>query len=138
MTTATVLVVAQDLDGTADLVVEALLERNAQVERIDTADFPDALSLAATPDRIDSPGWLSCVVVASTWNRYAACIDAVRPGSSSRRGCRHRSDDLPRWSRSTDWVACSLPNHGGGSTIRARWRMPLTSLDNSGWPRNAG
>lgn len=60
MTTATVLVVAQDLDGTADLVVEALLERNAQVERIDTADFPDALSLAATPDRIDSPGWL-CV-----------------------------------------------------------------------------
>jgi ATP-grasp ribosomal peptide maturase len=55
-----VLVIAQALDGTADLVVDALLARGAEVARIDTADFPGALSLAATPDRIDSPGWL-CV-----------------------------------------------------------------------------
>jgi ATP-grasp ribosomal peptide maturase len=55
-----VLVVAQAQDGSADLVVDALLDRDAEVVRIDTADFPGALSLAATPDRIDSPGWL-CV-----------------------------------------------------------------------------
>ncbi|HSL09316.1 MAG TPA: ATP-grasp ribosomal peptide maturase [Pseudonocardiaceae bacterium] len=60
MSTSTVLVVAQAHDGTADLVVDALLTRGAEVARIDTADFPGAFSLAATPDRIDSPGWL-CV-----------------------------------------------------------------------------
>ncbi len=54
------LVIAQALDGSADLVVDALLARGAEVARIDTADFPGAFSLAATPDRIDSPGWL-CV-----------------------------------------------------------------------------
>ncbi len=54
------LVVAQAHDGTADLVVDALLARGVEVARIDTADFPGRLSLAATPDRIDSPGWL-CV-----------------------------------------------------------------------------
>lgn len=52
------LVVAQALDGTADLVVDAIVARGVEVARIDTADFPGALSLAATPDRIDSPGWL--------------------------------------------------------------------------------
>lgn len=54
-----VLVVAQAQDGTADLVIDALLAREADVARIDTADFPGSLSLAATPERIDSPGWLS-------------------------------------------------------------------------------
>lgn len=54
------LVIAQAQDGTADLVVDALLAREADVVRIDTADFPGAVSLAATPERIDSPGWL-CV-----------------------------------------------------------------------------
>ncbi len=52
------LVIAQAQDGTADLIVDALLTRDADVARIDTADFPGALSLAATPDRVDSPGWL--------------------------------------------------------------------------------
>jgi hypothetical protein len=60
VSTPTVLVVAQAQDGTADLVVDALLTRGAEVAGIDTAEFPGALSLAATPDRIDSPGWL-CV-----------------------------------------------------------------------------
>jgi hypothetical protein len=55
-----VLVVAQAQDGTADRVIAALRARGAELARIDTADFPGALSLAATPDRIDSPGWL-CV-----------------------------------------------------------------------------
>ncbi|MGH3565018.1 MAG: ATP-grasp ribosomal peptide maturase [Pseudonocardia sp.] len=52
------LVIAQAQDGTADLVVDALLARGADVVRIDTADFPSSLFLAATPDRIDLPGWL--------------------------------------------------------------------------------
>ncbi len=54
----TVLVVAQAQDATADLVVDALLARGIDVARIDTADFPGLMSLAATPDRVDSPGWL--------------------------------------------------------------------------------
>lgn len=41
-----VLVVAQARDATADLVVGALLDRGADVVRIDTADFPGSLSLA--------------------------------------------------------------------------------------------
>lgn len=53
-----VLVVAQAQDGSADLVVDALLARGADVARIDTADFPGSLSLTATPERVDSPGWL--------------------------------------------------------------------------------
>lgn len=52
------LVIAQTQDGTADLVVDALLAREANVARIDTADFPGSLFLAASPERIDSPGWL--------------------------------------------------------------------------------
>jgi hypothetical protein len=53
-----VLVVAQAQDATADLVVDALLAQGADVARIDTADFPSSLSLAAKPERVDSPGWL--------------------------------------------------------------------------------
>lgn len=52
------LVVAQAQDGSADLVVDALLARGADVARIDTADFPGSLSLTAMPERVDSPGWL--------------------------------------------------------------------------------
>ena len=58
MSAPTVLVVAQTQDGTADLVEDALSARDADVARIDTADFPSSLSLAATPNDIDSPGWL--------------------------------------------------------------------------------
>jgi ATP-grasp ribosomal peptide maturase len=53
-----VLVIAQARDGTADLVVDALLARGADVARIDTGDFPHSLAVTATPDQIDSPGWL--------------------------------------------------------------------------------
>jgi ATP-grasp ribosomal peptide maturase len=53
-----VLVLAQAQDGTADLVVDALRARGAALARIDTADFPGSLSLAARPERVDSPGWL--------------------------------------------------------------------------------
>ncbi|MGH3798946.1 MAG: MvdC/MvdD family ATP grasp protein [Pseudonocardiaceae bacterium] len=54
----TVLVIAQAQDGTASQVIDALLTREAVVASIDTADFPGALSLVATPERIDSPGYL--------------------------------------------------------------------------------
>ncbi|MGH3916499.1 MAG: hypothetical protein ACRDTC_24275 [Pseudonocardiaceae bacterium] len=54
----TVLVITQAQDGTAGQVIDALLTRDAVVASIDTADFPGALSLVATPERIDSPGYL--------------------------------------------------------------------------------
>jgi hypothetical protein len=53
-----VLVLAQTDDGAADLVMAALADRRTVVLRMDTADFPNAMSVAARPDRIDSPGWL--------------------------------------------------------------------------------
>lgn len=59
MSGQTVLVIAQAQDATADLVIDALLACEVDVARIDIADFPGSLSLAATPERIDSPGWLS-------------------------------------------------------------------------------
>ncbi len=57
-TAQTVLVIAQPQDGTAGRVIDALLARDVVVVSIDTADFPSALSLVATPERIDSPGYL--------------------------------------------------------------------------------
>ncbi len=42
-----VLVVAQAQDATADLVVDALLARGADVARIDTTDFPGSREFAA-------------------------------------------------------------------------------------------
>lgn len=58
MIAPTVLVLAQEQDTTADLVVDALHGRDAAVARIDTADFPRSLRIVGTPDRLDSPGWL--------------------------------------------------------------------------------
>lgn len=43
-----VLVVAEELDATADLVVAALAEREVPVIRFDLADFPQHITLAAT------------------------------------------------------------------------------------------
>lgn len=56
--TGIVLVIAQAEDATADLVVEALHVRCAEVARIDTADFPRRMSVAAAPDCVDAPGYL--------------------------------------------------------------------------------
>ncbi len=52
------LVLAQAGDDAADLVMDALEVRRAAVVRVDTADFPDSVSFAARPDRIDLAGWL--------------------------------------------------------------------------------
>ncbi|MFF9646570.1 ATP-grasp ribosomal peptide maturase [Kitasatospora aureofaciens] len=60
MTTAPrghVLVVAEDLDPSADLVVHALAEREVPVMRFDLARFPRHLDLAAEHDG-HKPGWL--------------------------------------------------------------------------------
>lgn len=46
-----VLVVAQETDATADLVVAALAEQSVPVMRFDLADFPQRLSLSARHDR---------------------------------------------------------------------------------------
>ena len=58
MTGDVVLVLAQDTDRTTDAVVEALRARDADVARMDTADFPLSVELAATPHNIESPGSL--------------------------------------------------------------------------------
>ncbi len=58
MIAPTVLVIAQEQDSTADLVVAAVSARGVDVARMDTADFPGALSLAARPADMDRPGWL--------------------------------------------------------------------------------
>ncbi|MGW6919082.1 ATP-grasp ribosomal peptide maturase [Kitasatospora sp. NPDC054939] len=51
-----VLVVAEDMDPTADLVVDALRERSVPVMRFDLADFPQHLDLVAEHDG-QAPGW---------------------------------------------------------------------------------
>lgn len=51
-----VLVVAEQLDPTADLVVQALNERRVSVVRFDLAEFPQSVTLAAE-HRAQSPGW---------------------------------------------------------------------------------
>lgn len=53
-----ILVLAQATDRTANAVVEALWARGADVARVDTADFPLSVQLAATPHSVDSPGSL--------------------------------------------------------------------------------
>lgn len=52
------LVLAQADDDTADLVMNALAVRRAAVSRVDTADFPSAVSVAARPDQVERAGWL--------------------------------------------------------------------------------
>lgn len=51
-----VLVVAEQLDPTADLVVQALSERGTPVLRFDLAEFPQSVVLAAE-HRAEAPGW---------------------------------------------------------------------------------
>ncbi len=52
------LVLAQADDDTTDLVMDALAVRRAAVSRVDTADFPGAVSVAARPDQVERAGWL--------------------------------------------------------------------------------
>jgi hypothetical protein len=51
-----VLVVAEQLDPTADLVVQALNEHKVPVLRFDLAEFPQSVALAAE-HRAEAPGW---------------------------------------------------------------------------------
>ena len=90
-TKQTVLVIAQAQDGTASQVIDALRTRGVAVESIDLADFPDALSLVATPERIDSPGYLclrgrriDLASVRSVYRRSWRCSASRR---SSARSC---------------------------------------------------
>jgi ATP-grasp ribosomal peptide maturase len=56
-----VLVVAEQLDPTADLVVQALTERGVPVLRFDLAEFPQAVGLAAE-HQAEAPGWTGTLV----------------------------------------------------------------------------
>ncbi len=56
-----VLVVAEQLDPTADLVVHALNERDVPVLRFDLAEFPRSVTLAAE-HQAEAPGWTGAVV----------------------------------------------------------------------------
>lgn len=51
-----VLVIAEKLDPTADLVVQALTERMTPVLRFDMAEFPQSIVLAAE-HQDEAPGW---------------------------------------------------------------------------------
>ena len=59
MSRPVVLVLAESDDVTADLVVEAVRDRGGEVVRIDTADYPNALSLTARPDSPHADGYLT-------------------------------------------------------------------------------
>ncbi|MBP0460163.1 MvdC/MvdD family ATP grasp protein [Streptomyces montanisoli] len=56
-----VLVVAERLDPTADLVVHALNEHDVPVVRFDLAEFPQSVVLAAE-HQADAPGWAGTLV----------------------------------------------------------------------------
>jgi ATP-grasp ribosomal peptide maturase len=56
-----VLVVAEQLDPTADVVVQALGERHVPVLRFDLAEFPQSVTLAAE-HRAEVPGWTGMLV----------------------------------------------------------------------------
>ena len=73
------LVLAQAQDDTADLIVAALASRRVRVARVDTADFPDAITVVARPDLASSPGWLyargervDLASVCSVYRRHSA------------------------------------------------------------------
>lgn len=71
MTGSVILILAQATDLTADAVVDALRARDADVARVDTADFPLSLQLAAMPNRASSSG--------SMWTQGRELpLDAVR------------------------------------------------------------
>lgn len=80
------LVIAQAQDGTANLVVGALLARDADVARIDTAELPGSLFLAATPERADSPGWLHSPMVSNRSGVGGQCLPT--PSSPIHVSCR--------------------------------------------------
>lgn len=58
MSAPVVLVLAQGDDDAAERVTNALAQRKVWVARVDTADFPSAVSMATRPDQRESPGWL--------------------------------------------------------------------------------
>ncbi|MFI2185401.1 MvdC/MvdD family ATP grasp protein [Streptomyces sioyaensis] len=68
-----VFVIAEQLDPTADLVVDALSDYNVPVLRFDLAEFPRSVLLAAE-HRDDEPGWRGEL----TTGRRAAQLEEVR------------------------------------------------------------
>ncbi|MFB7906400.1 ATP-grasp ribosomal peptide maturase [Kitasatospora sp. NPDC056076] len=86
----TVLVVAENLDPSADLVVHALSERRVPVMRFDLAEFPQRLDLAAHHDGQKS-GWYGEL----TTSTRAVRLEEVR-------AVYYRRPGLPEISRTVD------------------------------------
>jgi ATP-grasp ribosomal peptide maturase len=68
-----VLVLAENLDPSADLVVQALTERSVPVVRFDLAEFPQSVTLAAKHDAVH-PGWTGDLAA----GRHAVQLQEVR------------------------------------------------------------
>ena len=120
----TVLVIAQDEDATADLVVETLQARGAGVARFDTVDFPMSVALTAWPADPEQPGWLT--VRGRVWisARCAVCTGAARPGSASRRACQVRNGSSRTRSRRSGSVVCLRRSRAlAGRTFRRGRRV---------------
>lgn len=79
-----VLVIAKQLDPSADLVVQALNDREVPVLRFDLAEFPQAITLAAEHES-ETPGWLGELVT----GRRAALLGEIR-------AVYHRRPGLPQ------------------------------------------
>lgn len=94
-----VLVIAEELDPTADLVVHALNERRVPVMRFDLADSPQRIMLAAMHDSAE-PGWTGCLDTAVRTAR----LEEVRAVYYRRPGPPRISDrvheDYRGWARS--------------------------------------
>ncbi|PJE98128.1 ATP-grasp ribosomal peptide maturase [Streptomyces carminius] len=84
-----VLVVAEELDASADLVVQALTDRKVPVLRFDLADFPQHITLAAEHDD-GTPGWRGELDTGAR----AARLEAVRAVYYRRPGPPRISPDV--------------------------------------------
>lgn len=93
-----VLVLAEELDPTADLVVHALTERRVPVLRLDLADFPRHITLAAEHGGT-APGWRGNL----TTTARAARLEDVRAVYYRRPGLPRIDPGVPEEYR--EWAA---------------------------------
>ncbi|MPZ94580.1 MAG: hypothetical protein GEU96_06595 [Propionibacteriales bacterium] len=102
-----VLVVAEELDQTADLVVEELHHRGVPLMRFDLADFPQRLRVVA--DHNESwRGVIDDGRRVARLERVGRCTDSVPAFQSSPIVCQHRTTTGPASKPSADcWASCT-------------------------------
>lgn len=147
---STVLVLAQAGDSTADDVCLALDERGADIVRFDTADFPQSVTLFATPDLLDSPGVLhvgervlDLDSVASVYRRHPAAF--TLPGGLSEAERRFAMQETVAGLSGTlvaqSWRWIDAPGAVADASYKPRqlrvatlvgFRVPRTVITNSG------